>query len=523
MPFPFRIFFSVLLTCTGLIIFAPCTAQKLKADSVMRLMKRETLDSNKVKLYCQLAKYTDIYNPDTAVFISQQALFLARRIKYLEGESSSLGVLSNSFIKSGNYPRALKLSLERLQLEEQRKMPENMAAVMISIGVIYVLQKDFENALPYYRSADSLISKFNIRRLKYYTALNLGDVYNRMNVADSAKLYFDRSLDIAEEQNDIDFIGTSFTGLGHVFVKKNRFDSALICYRNAVDLLEAADDDETYCEASLGLANLFSKLNIQDSAAFYAYKSYNTSIGKFPLKELDAVSFLSDFYKHRSNVDSAFIYLNKMIALNDSINNNNRIKELQILSSNEKFRQFEIEEANKLAEAERKQRLQLLFIGIFIPGFFLFTLLLSRVRIPVKVIRVLGILSLLFFFEYITILLHPAVQNLTHHTPWIEILIFVAIGAVLVPAHHRMEHWVIHRLLESRLSKTKSIDIAETQTISEEPVETEEAEMEYENEIVFLEEEIPSEEKLSDPAIESANTEIVSASSVEEEIKKADP
>lgn len=55
-------------------------------------------------------------------------------------------------------------------------------------------------------------------------------------------------------------------------------------------------------------------------------------------------------------------------------------------------------------------------------------------------------LSLLFLFEYLTLLLHPTVAELTHHTPVYEILIFVGIAAILIPAHHRLEHWMIHKL-----------------------------------------------------------------------------
>ncbi len=63
-----------------------------------------------------------------------------------------------------------------------------------------------------------------------------------------------------------------------------------------------------------------------------------------------------------------------------------------------------------------------------------------------RLIKILGIVSLLFLFEYLTLLLHPTVVELTHHTPVLEILIFVAIAAILIPAHHRLEHWLIEKL-----------------------------------------------------------------------------
>ena len=40
----------------------------------------------------------------------------------------------------------------------------------------------------------------------------------------------------------------------------------------------------------------------------------------------------------------------------------------------------------------------------------------------------MGIISLLLLFEYLTLLLHPMIANLTHHKPVLELLIFVVIG-----------------------------------------------------------------------------------------------
>jgi amino acid transporter len=107
-------------------------------------------------------------------------------------------------------------------------------------------------------------------------------------------------------------------------------------------------------------------------------------------------------------------------------------------------------EAKKQAEIEWKNRLQQLLIGIFIPGLFMLTLILSRVNLHIRAIKLLGIFSLLFFFEYLTLFLHPTVARLTNHTPIYEIFIFVAIAAILIPLHHRAEHWLIQKLLHHR-------------------------------------------------------------------------
>jgi len=445
--------YVIILTCFSI----AGKAQLNKADSVRTLrvlLAKEKIDSNRVKILWQLAEQINVYNPDTAILLSQQALFLAKKINYQEGQSRALALLSNTFIKIGNYPRALDLNIQKLKIDEKGNEPSRLASVLMNIGVIYVLQEEYEKALTYYAQSDSVISLYNIKDLKWYIDVNLGDVYNRLNISETAYIYFNRALQIARQIADDNFIGISMTGLGHSYLKLGKIDSSLFSYRTGIAYLQSVKDDETLTEAALGLAKLFKQLKQYDSSKLYAALSY--SIAKkdgFLSKELEAAEFLTEHYRLTKDIDSAFIYIHYVKTLNDSVNSRNRIRESQVISSNEQFRQYEIEENNKLAMKERKQRLQLLFIGIFIPGLFLITLFLSRVKINIKVIRFLGIVSLMFLFEYITILLHPVVINITHHTPWIEIMIFVALGAVLVPAHHRLEHWLIQKLLQQRSSR----------------------------------------------------------------------
>ncbi|HNR17713.1 MAG TPA: tetratricopeptide repeat protein [Chitinophagaceae bacterium] len=426
-------------------------SQKSKIDSLRSLLATEKTDSNRVKLMWQLARDIGIYNPDTAQVLSQQALYLARNIGYLEGESRSLGVLANTLIKIGNYPRALELNIQKLKLEEKRNVPRNFASVLMNIGVVYVLQDEYRKALEYYSKADSVIQLHNIDDLKYYITLNIGDVYNRLNISDSAFTFFNKSLELARKLDDGDLIGTSMTGLGHSYLKLGSYQQSLINYQTGIGLLKAANDDEILCEAALGIANLYEHLNNYDSAGYYATMSL--AIAKqdgFLSKELEAAEFLTEHYKKIKSIDSAFIYVSYVRGLNDSVNSKSKIRESQVISSNEQYRQLEMEEIRRREKAERFQQLQMLLIAIFIPGFFLLTLLLSRINVPIKFIRLLGVISLLFLFEYLTLLLHPTVAKLTHHTPVYEILIFVVIAAILIPMHHRLEHWLIHKLTHHR-------------------------------------------------------------------------
>ena len=426
-------------------------AQKTKADSLNILLLKEKKDSSIVTMMWQLAAACNNYNPDTAIIVAQQALFLARKIKYTEGESRTLGVLANAFIKIGNYPRALEFYLEKLKIEEKRNNPRNLASVIMNIGIVYLYQEQYAKALSYYFQADSVINAGNVEDLKYNSALNIGDVYNRLNVNDSAYLYFDKSLALAKNIEDGDYIGSSMVGLGHTYMKQEKYLQSLMNYKGALPYLYAADDEDLICEASIGLARLFDKQNMNDSAEQYALVAL--SLAKkdgFLSWHLDAANFLAGLYKKNKNMDSAVVYLEQEQMLKDSISSKEKIRELQVISSDEQLRQRELEENKRRAKEERHQQLQWLFIGIFIPGFFLMTLLLSRIRIHVRAIKFMGIISLLILFEYLTLLLHPYVVEITHHTPVLELLVFVMVAALLIPTHHRIEHWMIEKLTHGK-------------------------------------------------------------------------
>ncbi len=432
------------------------TAQKQKADSMQVLLAKQHSDTGRVECMWKMASYLYSYAPDSSLRVAQKALFLAQRIKYAEGESRSLGQMANGFLSMGNYSKALEFYLRKLRLEEKGKSSYNLASVIMNIGIVYAYREEYDLSLNYLRQADSIIETEQLTDLRFNINLNLGDVYYRKDNTDSAYAYFDRSLQQAQEMKDVDFTGTAMVGLGNTYLKAQRYDLALKIYKAAIVFLFAANDEDFVCEAYLGLAKLYKATQQPDSSLHYAKASYTLARKDlFQSRELEAVMFLTEVYNEQNKKDSAFLYLQKEKLLSDDIYSKEKIRESESITINEKLRQDEMAEAERRHKDERRQQLQLLLIGLAIPTLFLFTVLLSRIKLPARIIRFLGIISLLILFEYLTLLLHPLVEAFTHHTPIYELLIFVVIASMLIPAHHRIEHWLIHKLTLPRASKGK--------------------------------------------------------------------
>jgi len=60
-------------------------------------------------------------------------------------------------------------------------------------------------------------------------------------------------------------------------------------------------------------------------------------------------------------------------------------------------------------------------------------------------------------------MIHPFLES-THHSPVLMLLCLVALASLLIPLHHKLEHFIKHKLTE----KNKAIRIAAAKKTLEE-------------------------------------------------------
>jgi tetratricopeptide (TPR) repeat protein len=453
-------------------------AQANKIDSFQQLLKTARQDSHHVTWLWKLAEQYQFFKPDTTLKLAQQALFLARKINYTEGESRSLAIMATGQYLLGNYAAALNNYTQKLQIEEKRSSVRNYASALNNIGLMYILLNEYNNALGYLRKADSTLATADEavkKELRNSVLVNTGEAFYRLKQMDAAAACFSSVWQTAINNADAFYQGTALLGLANVQAGNGRDSAAMDFYYRALPFLNNGTNNDMLCEMALGMASLFAKRQQPDSALRYAKLAYTT--GKqdgFLSRELDAAAYISSFYKKQKKYDSAFLYMEQTIALQDSLKGQVKTREAMMVSSNEQLRQAELAEQKRQEAASRLQLLQVLGICIFIPLFFLLTLALSRVRLPVKLIRFMGVVSLLMVFEFLVLLLHPVIGEMTHHNKILELLILVIVGAGLVPLHHRLEKLVLTKLTKPRLPKT-ILPVQETNAATDEFIVEEDA------------------------------------------------
>lgn len=416
-------------------------------DSLRRVLQIDHSDTGRILILCAMSSQYQNINPDSALFTAQEALILAQRIKYLKGQGRSLSELAAAYTSIGDFPKALDHYLQWMKIEEIRGFPDNIAYVDLNIALLYTNAKDYDNALLYARKSDSITRQYKIEELVPYVYLNIGDIFEKKNMLDSALAYSYKCLEKSKAIGNDLLIGTALNNLGNAYSKMGMLTPAHDNYLEGLSHLEKSNDFSINTESMLGLAKIYEQQGQMDSALYYGRQSYNIARhNSFMVNAFEASVLISRIFKKQSQIDSSFAYQESMIGLKDSIYSREKVKDVSYMTTAEQLRQKEIQQQKELEKQELRQKLQLLGVGILIPMFFLLSVVVSRRKVNKRLVEFLGIVSILMFFEYLTLLIHPFVAEMTHHNAFYEIVIFVAIAAVITPLHHRFQHWVINKL-----------------------------------------------------------------------------
>jgi tetratricopeptide (TPR) repeat protein len=373
-------------------------------------------DSLLMRSYMAMAVYFD-YRTEPAQTIAYQlkALRIAEE-KFPADISRAYQGIGAAYIDLNDYTRALANLRKSLQLAHD-KAGRQGAGIYMQLSRVFVYTGQYDSALIYAnRSNEWCLANPGTALPRIVSGL-LGVIYHKLGKDELAQTYFTAGLDPA---------GRS---VSYVDAMNHQEYGSFLLDRNR--LAEAKHH---------GLKAI--------QAAKYSHS-------KKPL--LESVSLLHRIYARTAQTDSAYYYAQAELTYRDSIFRQENLSTIQNLELNETIRAREIL-AKQVEQAEERSR-NLQYAGIafglvaFVIIFFLFS---HSIMANEKLIRFLGVIALLIVFEFLNLLLHPWIGSITHHSPVLMLLAMVIIAALLVPLHHRMQHWITYKLTE----RNKKIKLA---------------------------------------------------------------
>ncbi|MBS1771828.1 MAG: hypothetical protein JST82_03135 [Bacteroidetes bacterium] len=241
---------------------------------------------------------------------------------------------------------------------------------------------------------------------------------------------------------------------GYICEENGRIDSAMIYFKDAeVKILERKSSQKIYVsnfykrysQFLLRTGNVALAKAKMDSSYQYAlradYLPYLIETSHYMDSLNYADGHLKEAYEY-STLNKEYTRRQEAAVKQDA---------LLLMEIDNETRQRELIAEQEAKETERRHNIQYTAIIFTIISAFIILIMLGAFKVPKFLIRSMGFVSFIFFFEFIILLLDHKIMEITHHEPWKMLGIKVVIISFMLPFHHWLEHKVTHYLIEHHL------------------------------------------------------------------------
>lgn len=142
----------------------------------------------------------------------------------------------------------------------------SVAATLNNIGNVYYSDRNYDQALFYYRSALSLNRMRGNKKFEAINYLNIGNTLKDMKQVDSAYWYYVESIRLAEELNITWVVAASREGSGACLIKQGKPEEARREFTLGLEAANAFGNKELIYYLEAGLAEAFMGMGQLDSA-----------------------------------------------------------------------------------------------------------------------------------------------------------------------------------------------------------------------------------------------------------------
>jgi two-component system, NtrC family, sensor kinase len=310
-------------------------------------------------------------NPDSSMKYGQMSLTWSRKINFYYGESSSLHALGVLYRILGDYPKALDITFEGLQIAENHLLIVPTLRCLNGIGLIYLELNDNSKAISYFqRGLMTAIDNHDI----YWTAqlqANIGSPFKNRNQIDSAFYYVNKALIKADSLKGSFLPKMVFRLMSEIQFEMGNYQNAFENVHKSLLINQKTNDHRSLSGDYTALSVFFKKLNQVDSSIFYAKKGLIESQKiKHKAGVLKASKLLAELYESK-NIKEALYYYKIANSTNDELYGSAKTLDLQRTLAEEQERQrqkdtFRIAHENKLKQYAYLISLAILFLFAFL-------------------------------------------------------------------------------------------------------------------------------------------------------------
>lgn len=340
-----RIFLLVIFSCFS---FVKTQAQQSYADSLKNVFLYAKEDSTKTFALYRLSWYYSLLYPDSALYYADRLIQLSTKENHLP---EALGYIckGEALDRVASYPEALEAAFQGLEIARALNSHRSfvMGRAYSLIGHVYNMTGNNKESVGYFHTAlglleasgeyseDLCLARFSMA----FSMLATGNTDSALYYVRKAKSMFANPLNQRDPGPWLCLI------TGNIYRIRENYDSAEYYYREGIKVTEKFNAPFAGVLFYGNLADVLYKKNEMDSCVYYAQRSL-TLCQKYKYKnfEIDVSGFLAEVYD-KTDVDSAYKYIKIMVAAKEEVNNADRGRQFQKVSSDVEKKEKEIEDA----------------------------------------------------------------------------------------------------------------------------------------------------------------------------------
>ncbi len=440
-----------------------------RRDSLYKELSQAQTPAGQVEAWSNISEYYgQSGQPDSLQYITEQMLKIASVTHQDSLIAKTYLQIGNYFSNISDYKQALEYEFKSLSFAEKAKSTTDIWLASKEVGVTFKQLKNYSEALRYLKKAESLLKEISSDKPQKSnrTYSHIAEVFLGLGQPDSALRYVQLTNEVTSKDKDAYGFARMLYIFANVYKAKADTDLAESYYKKCIAFSDAENIYLPYITATTDYGQYLFDAGQYNLSKQYALSGFNKAReAKNKLGIINAAALLRKVYYAIGQKDSSYYYSDVKDAYSDSVFNEQQRNQIQNLSFSQQIKENE-EQARLLEEAQqRKQNIQYSLIALGIIILLTLYLLLSRSFITnTKLIEFFGVVALLIVFEFLNLLLHPFLERITHHSPLLMLLALVCIAALLVPLHHKVEHWATAKLVE----KNKKIRLASAKKTIEE-------------------------------------------------------
>jgi signal transduction histidine kinase len=389
------------LLLVGSLLSGRVVAQSPQIDSLKALLTAHPqADTGRVNRLNALSQAVRNSDPALQLQMAQEALTLARRLKFGAGQAQAYLHLSQYAMTASQYKQAASYAQQARQL--YRRLGDGLGQVncLNRLSSIATDQGDYAQSIAYIQQSLVLVEPIPDKSLKGYINFLLAQNYTMLADYAKARSYATAGLQLAQEANDLNERCRGLSILGIINYKQGNLVAARRYYEQTLPLLDKLGrpldrastegniagvcvytgqytDAFRYSRRALAyvrsinatsylpwieeiLAEAHLRTGRVDSAIVYASQSLRAAdAGGMRDESMNAAEVLAEAYARQGNYAAAFKYQSRYMSLKDSLRGEETIRQTASLQYkfdlDKKQSQIALLTKNQQIEQERSQ------------------------------------------------------------------------------------------------------------------------------------------------------------------------